>query len=159
MVPSPNTFITISTCVNLEVDSIESERKRAISDIYAIVSHFIDKYQCGVVNCKSFASYTSQEQGRMNFACDGSILGTLLKSATDSGLWPPPPPPYTGVDLITVIGKAQSLEIMALCDYISFGYGENRPGSNHGVKASIQVMVKSTEMGVVGLDIKDLKPA
>ena len=125
--------------------------------MFAVLQEYIDKYQAGPVNCKSTSFRYIEEPTKMNYACDGSILGTLLKSAADNGLWPPTSPPYEGLALRTVMRKAQALNITALCDYLDLG-NENECTAelNHGVKVAINGTIKKIKAGL-GLNINKFK--
>jgi hypothetical protein len=125
--------------------------------MFAIVQEYIDKYQAGPVNCKSKSFRDSQDTKKMNYACDGSILGTLLKSASEGGLWPPSSPPYEGLTLRMIMRKAQLLNITALCDHVDLeDESEYVSGGNHGVKAAIVGTIRKVKGGL-GLNINHFK--
>lgn len=124
--------------------------------MYAIIHHEIDKYQTGPVNCRSSTFLCASDSKRLNYACDGAILGTLLKSAADNGLWPPHPPPFAGFTLRMIMRKSQALTITALCDHLDLGNEAEYTGPNHGVKAAIVSTIKKIKGGL-GLNIKNYK--
>ncbi|KAG9229345.1 hypothetical protein BJ875DRAFT_433737 [Amylocarpus encephaloides] len=145
--PIPNTVFAV----------IDTERQRGLSEMFAVIQQSIDKYQAGPVNCQTKSFRHTDDVKKLNYACDGSVLGTLLKNAADKGLWPSVSPPYEGLTLRMVMKKAQSLNITALCDHAQLkNEKEYEPGSNHGVKATITATVKKIKAGL-GLNIRNFK--
>ncbi|CAG8977433.1 hypothetical protein HYALB_00007765 [Hymenoscyphus albidus] len=136
--------------------AIESERQRGISEMYAIIHHEIQKYQTGPVNCRTLTFLCPSDTKRLNYACDGAVLGTLLKSADENKLWPPVPPPFVGFTLRMVMRKAQALTITALCDHLELENESEYKGPSHGVKAAIVGTIKKIKGGL-GLNIKNYK--
>jgi hypothetical protein len=112
------------------------------------------KYQGPTQHCRS--SY-STNRAKKNAACDGLILGSLLKSAAMNCLWPPPPHPYTGLTFSVIVSRARSLDIMALCDDSIHTFTVGQPAPSHGVKQSICSQMDNLEANMNGLDLKRFK--
>ena len=71
--------------------------------------------------------------------CDALVLGTLLRGASQAGLWPVPSPPYTKASFNNVATAINGLAIESLCDSESRqaypSSGMFRPSSSaHGMK-------------------------
>ena len=83
-------------------------------------------------------------------ACDGTILGTLLKSAAEKGLYPPPRPPYEGLTFGDVAFNIMALKISSLCDY-KYKY----PGQNesHGVSKALSSQAAALYDKLPGLSL------
>jgi hypothetical protein len=112
------------------------------------------KYQGPSQHCRSaYSSYRAKK----NAACDGLILGSLLKSAAMNGLWPPPSHPYTGLTFSVIISRARSLEITALCDEPIHTFTVGQPPPSHGIKQSICLQMDALEANMNGLDLRKLK--
>ena len=95
--------------------------------------------------------------------CDALMLGTLLRSASQAGLWPVPLPPYTKTSFDNMATAINGLAIESLCDSESRqAYPSNgifRPSSNaHGMKDyfAAKTAQVSTE-NVKGLAIRTYK--
>jgi hypothetical protein len=114
------------------------------------------KYQGPMQHCRTFWPVHRVQK---NAACDGLILGSLLKSASVNGLWPPPSHPYIGHTFSGIITKARSLEITALCEepLSQFSSGYVNIVSSHGVKQSICAQMDALEANINGLDLKAFK--
>lgn len=114
------------------------------------------KYQGPALHCRTFFS---GNRVKKNTACDGLILGSLLKSAAMNGLWPPPSHPYIGHTFSGIITRARSLEITALCEepLSTFSTGNGNIVPSHGVKQSICAQMDTLEAGMNGLDLKTFK--
>ena len=113
------------------------------------------KYQGPTQHCRTFFS---GNRVKKNTACDGLILGSLLKSAAMNGLWPPPPHPYTGLTFSGMLTRARMLDVTALCDEpISTFSAGNIIAPSHGVKQSICAQMDTLENNMNGLDLKTFK--
>ena len=114
------------------------------------------KYQGPMQHCRTF---WPGNRIKKNTACDGLILGSLLKSASANGLWPPPSYPYTGHTFSGIITRARLLEITALCEepFSQYSSGNGNIVPSHGVKQSICAQMDALEANINGLDLKAFK--
>lgn len=110
------------------------------------------EYQGPTQHCRTF---WNGNRVKKNTACDGLILGSLLKSAAMNGLWPPPPHPYTGFTFSGIITRVRMLEITSMCEE-PFSRNENIVPS-HGVKQSICTRMDTLETNMNGLDLRSFK--
>jgi hypothetical protein len=67
---------------------IARRRERAIALVFDVIKKAIERYQGDKIICQS---------PRNGYACDGMVLGCLIKSLTAAGIWPIPEPPYKDV--------------------------------------------------------------
>ncbi|KAE9378227.1 hypothetical protein N431DRAFT_435400 [Stipitochalara longipes BDJ] len=136
--------------------AISDARRKGIQDAIAVVEYTIMKYQGPAQHCRTFFS---GNRVKKNTACDGLILGSLLKSASMNGLWPPPPHPYIGHTFSGIVTRARSLEITAFCEepLSTFSTGPGNIVPSHGVKQSICAQMDTLEGNMNGLELKTFK--
>jgi len=138
---------------------VEESRRQSISDAFAFLTRLIEKYQQDRVICTSGLSTNATRRKRKNLACDSTMLGSLLKSARKNGLWPVPPSPFNGLQVVDLLGKMRALEPVAICDadLINWKFSEGeQPPPSHGVKWSIDSQMNYLEGRVDGLELEDL---
>ncbi|ESZ90739.1 hypothetical protein SBOR_8873 [Sclerotinia borealis F-4128] len=122
------------------IDKLESSRLESIGKAVQILDATIAKYSLSSLNCTFNGSPTRSNDrnydygnhdsyGRRNPTaswdysnipsyrkdCDSMVLGSLIKSVTENGLYPLPKPPYTPWSLTSFISKVALLEINTLC--------------------------------------------
>lgn len=92
------------------------------------------------------------------------ILGSLIKSALDGGLWPVPQSPYDGVVVQEVMQGALKLRIRTLCgglaslQAVGGMRGTNvsfEDNASHGWNKSIKKAIEKREAEAKGLDLAD----
>ncbi|KAI9048631.1 hypothetical protein LZ554_007463 [Drepanopeziza brunnea f. sp. 'monogermtubi'] len=110
---------------------------------------------------KSFAgvcplvSRQTRFRGGYSSACDGTMLGTLLKSASAAGLYPPPQPPYKDLNFLDVVVQITNLNIVSLCD---MNDDVPWPYDAHGQFAYIQEHTNHITEQLDGLDLFAMDP-
>jgi hypothetical protein len=135
---------------------MEETRQQAISDVLNELQKVIKKYQKPEVNCHSNLSNDATTRMQKNLACDGLVLGSLLKSAAVNELWPIPLPPFEGLRLVDIICKMRSLEPTAICDSLhNVWTGGKQPSPSHGVKSKIDTQLNALEGQIDGLNLED----
>lgn len=85
------------------------------------------------------------------------ILGSLLKTAYDGGLWPIPQDPYIGLTVRRVIESAQGLKIQSLCDILSKLPVSEAHGA-HGYNKSIKKAIEKRESEAEGFNLAEFLP-
>lgn len=91
-------------------------------------------------------------------ACDAMILGSLLKTAYDGGLWPIPKDPYHGLTVTKVIDAARELKIQSLCDTLSKApivMPVDEAHGAHGYNKSIKKAIEKREAEAEGLALEE----
>jgi hypothetical protein len=133
------------------VDAIEGNRQDSIKKALDIVKSFVEQYQGPMPLCDTTIL---NHKGRL--ACDGMMLGTLLKSAAAKGLYPPPEAPYPDVTLEEVISSVRSLELSSYC-HQHFG-SRHQYGRLVSHNVFEQICWQATAVGnVSGLNLSDFK--
>jgi hypothetical protein len=134
-----------------DVDTIERNRQDSVKKALDIVKSFVEQYQGPMPLCDTTAL---NYKGRL--ACDGMMLGTLLKSAAAKGLYPPPESPYPGLTLEGVVSSVRSLEISSYC-HQHFG-SRHQYGKLVSHNVFEQICWEATAVGnVSGLNLSDFK--
>lgn len=113
-------------------ESIESDRQKAITKVIDVLNGVIKRYQGPSLQC---SSPSHDNHGRR--ACDGTILGTLLKSAAEKGLYPLPKPPYHGLICYEVARDIASLNISSLCRHVPRYIPDSQ--QCHGVREALSL--------------------
>jgi len=135
---------------------MEETRQQAISDALNELQKVIKKYQKAEVNCHSNLSNDPTIRLQKNLACDGLVLGSLLKSAAANELWPIPLAPFEGIRLVDIMFKMRSLEPTAICDALhNIWSGGKQPSPSHGVKSKIDAQLTALEGRIDGLKLED----
>lgn len=139
-------------CAYKVTDLIEKGRLIAIAGIIASIDTIIREYNTGAIRCKT----TNQLVMDANLACDGLVLGTLMKGISGLSLWPLPTAPYEGISVERLAKQVRNLKILALCENNRF-YGNtfsNAPVPGHGVMKRLRDKADKFESGAKGLDIE-----
>ncbi|KAB8295027.1 hypothetical protein EYC80_006974 [Monilinia laxa] len=86
------------------------------------------------------------------------VLGTLLQSSTNLGIFPVPDLTDTSLAFNYVVSQIRKVQVVALCDKISpfrgFAYHH---WSTHGVKQDIDTELAKLEKRLSGLEMGDFK--
>jgi hypothetical protein len=91
-------------------------------------------------------------------SCDAMLLGSLLKSSSKAGIWPPPETPYSDVDFKSLVETFRNIKVTALCDSISRVYIDRRyPVAAHGFKQLVEEKVESLKERLCGLDLEEFQ--
>lgn len=94
--------------------------------------------------------YCSQYKASKRYSCDAMLLGSLIKSASAAGFWPPPSAPYIGHSFQSVASAIETLSLVSLCDD---GYHPD----GHGVKANLRHEIVKWRARLQGLRLLDFK--
>ncbi|KAF7908519.1 uncharacterized protein EAF01_004274 [Botrytis porri] len=132
---------------NRVLDAIQARRLTAIADAYSTVETILNtgKHHCTAPRKDSFE-------------CSGMVLGTLLQSSTNLGIFPVPDLTDTELTFNYVVNQIRKVEVVALCDKISpFKGFEYHHWSTHGVKQAIDTALANLEKRLSGLDMEDFK--
>lgn len=127
-------------------DKIQERRIEAIGRTITIVHDHIDKYLTSDILC----SRDNQ------FACDAIVLGSILKSSIDIGIWPRPEVPYCGMTFKNLASQVRGMTVLDQCmqDEQHWCYS----GNNHRVKEAMKASMKSLEGRFRGLDLVPFLP-
>ena len=90
-------------------DTIDEHRQEAISFL-------IDNVDLDQKKFSGEERYCQEHDHEDSFACDAMMLGSLLKSCSDLGLWPPPRAPFSGRSLTKTQEDLQSITLKGLCE-------------------------------------------
>lgn len=127
---------------------IKSRRADALTEIYALIEQTITRYQSPKVLCG--------RSDHLAASCDAMVLGSLLKESSKAGIWPPPVPPYAGVDFDSLIHLVQTLEVTAVCDEVSrVLINGSWPDPGHGLQALFEEKIEVLEERLSGLSLDD----
>ncbi|KAK2624999.1 hypothetical protein QTJ16_005368 [Diplocarpon rosae] len=133
------------------IDEIEIQRRKGIEKLLSCIKRIIETYDGTKVVCKNNFNDAAEAK---RYACDGLILGTLLKSASSAGLWPLPEAPFLGRSIRNTAEQIRSLSIMALCDSTFTKYPRIVPLPAHGWLGWIQERCDAIEKGLQGLNFE-----
>jgi hypothetical protein len=137
-------------------DRIESQRKDIIySTVYA-VQKITDQCTRGSGICpeRPERGIPSTNSATHRKACDAMILGSVLKSAFNVGLWPLPEAPYSGLTVTRVMDAACGLKMQSLCETI--GRETSGPGhGSHGYNKSVKKAIEKREAEARGLTLEE----
>ncbi|KUJ15812.1 uncharacterized protein LY89DRAFT_96922 [Mollisia scopiformis] len=137
-------------------DRIEATRQNGISILISDINNMITAYNTGSFSCTTVFSNNEVMDG--NLACDGMVLGSLMKSLASYGLWPLPTAPYVGISMESLANQIRSLKILALCDQDRFQActwrTDHRPG--HGWKTWLSDKADSALFTADGQDLSDM---
>lgn len=132
-------------------DEIEEHRQKGVSDLLGSIEKIASTYDSSHVNCRgNFGEDTDSKR----YACDGLILGTLLKSASSVGLWPLPEPPYMGMSITQTADKLKDLKIMAMCDGNFRRNSRDVPPDAHGLVDWVRQVCEKVELEQQGLNFE-----
>ncbi|KAJ5041072.1 uncharacterized protein L3040_005626 [Drepanopeziza brunnea f. sp. 'multigermtubi'] len=133
------------------LDEIERHRQKGISELLGCIKKVASTYDGSKVNCrKNYSEHTDLKR----YACDGLILGTLLKSASSAGLLPIPEAPYVGMSVRQTADKVRGLKIMGMCDEILTMYSMTAPLDAHGCVDWIRDRCAKVEQAQQGLNFE-----
>ncbi|KAI9048630.1 hypothetical protein LZ554_007462 [Drepanopeziza brunnea f. sp. 'monogermtubi'] len=90
---------------------VEEQRQACIDEALSLVENYISKYQ----NSSKSICRVLPANSRLEFACDSMVLGSLLKSATQLGLWPRTSSIYHNSSVSKTLERINALEIVSLC--------------------------------------------
>ncbi|KAH7350769.1 hypothetical protein BKA65DRAFT_244389 [Rhexocercosporidium sp. MPI-PUGE-AT-0058] len=132
-------------------ERIEARRLEAIQAALNLLEIFFKRYQGpGVVCTASKDPY----HGPHNIACDGTMIGTYLRSASSHNLWPAPLAPFKGWSVTLMTMTIRKLDIKSMCDVnIPRHKSGYEPTRSHGVRERMNVQTCEIEYGILGLDI------
>ncbi|KAH9218770.1 hypothetical protein DL95DRAFT_331992 [Leptodontidium sp. 2 PMI_412] len=133
-------------------DKIEARRQEAIQEALNHLESFFRKYQAPGGVCKASKK---PFYGPHNIACDGTMIGTFLRSASSHDLWPAPLAPFKGWSVRFMTTTIGSLDIKSMCDVNKVRERwEPEPTRSHGVMETLDAQMYEIEQGLQGLDIK-----
>ncbi len=124
------------------LDKIQEHRIEAIGRTITIVHDHIDKYLTSDILC-----FRDKQ-----FACDAIVLGSLLKSSIDIGIWPRPEVPYCGMTFKNLASQVRGMRVLDQCrqDEQHWGYSS---GNNHRVEEAMKASMNSLEGQFRGLEL------
>ncbi|KAF8865160.1 hypothetical protein BDZ45DRAFT_581276 [Acephala macrosclerotiorum] len=137
--------------------SIDASRQQAISAIIKSLQSIISDYNTGAIKCRTNWTASTVEDGKL--ACDGMILGTLMKGLSGKGLWPLPKAPYEGISILKFSKQVRDLKILSLCDDGRF-YGKSFSNPDlpaHGLTKRLTKEADKIEDGARGLHIHEFE--
>lgn len=123
-------------------DRIQKHRIDAIDRTITIVHDHIDKYFTSDILCSR----------AKKFDCDAIVLGSLLKSSMDIGIWPRPEVPYCGMTFKNLASKVREMQVLDKCNMDYY----NIP--SHRVKEAIEASINSLENQYSGLKLGSFLP-
>ncbi len=119
-----------------------------MEEIFKLLGTIISTYQSNSLEC------FTQDDEASRFVCDATILGSLLKSCSESEIWPALEAPYENISFDCLATKVWDPKIYALCDYFPVRRDDLwRPGATHSVKYNLQNAMKNIEDAIIGLDL------
>lgn len=89
------------------------------------------------------------------FSCDANILGSLVKGSAIIGIWPRPKVPYPGISSKTLLYQIRKMQIPDTCQKLDGFYHST---SGHGIKDSIEALMRSLEDRMLGLGLTSFLP-
>ncbi|KAL2071709.1 hypothetical protein VTL71DRAFT_12944 [Oculimacula yallundae] len=123
------------------IDAINVNRKVAIQKVLGIVRDIIQRYSGPTNQCK-----------KGGFKCDATVLGSFIKYASMSGLWPAPDDAF-GEPLTSFTEILRDIDVVTSCTET-----EGQPKVEHGVDSFIEASLLTIEDSLCGLDIADFIP-
>ncbi|KAG0649945.1 hypothetical protein D0Z07_3555 [Hyphodiscus hymeniophilus] len=133
------------------IDAIKKDRETAMESAIAVIHTLINKYLDGKTICDG-----SWEE-ELAYACDATVLGSLMKSSRKIGIWPKPEAPFPGRKFNELAQAIRSIRVLDVCKKSSSRRLHLLGPSNnsHGLEDSIEAAIKSIEVGVDGLDLAE----
>ncbi|KAF7863214.1 hypothetical protein EAF04_007296 [Stromatinia cepivora] len=144
------------------IEKMDENRERIISRCFTLITNLITKYQ-NSRHCKAGYKNPNNRQKAVETTrtyrheCDSMMLGSILKGATEHGLFPAATPPFEGFSFIGIYEKIRLLKPVSPCDWIQ---KHNREGSKfvEGRCKSDGVFPELVEaVGKIGLECFGLK--
>ncbi|KAL5321943.1 hypothetical protein ACEPPN_009908 [Leptodophora sp. 'Broadleaf-Isolate-01'] len=126
--------------------SILSRRIKAIRNCLDVIGRYIDMLQLSTPRC------TSSRNESHRYTCNNVLLGSLLESSTNLGLWPPADAPYRDLNFKFVAHEIMQIKVVSFCSKMGF---TNQPTGSHGVKAEIGAAIGKLKTRFSGLHLKD----
>lgn len=145
------------------LDRIESQRKNVIYSMVFIIQRITDRctHEGGVCPERAERGIHNINPPSHRKACDAMILGSLLMTAYNGGLWPIPKDPYHGLTVQKVIDAARGLKIQSLCDTLSkvpvampVDEAHGAHGA-HGYNKSVKKAIEKREAEAEGLCLEE----
>lgn len=144
------------------LESIDTHRQNAISDLIALINGVLatlsEKTVCGACKFDQY-SMSSNVLYHTNIACDGLVMGTMIKSLSNCRLWPLPQLPYEGFSVQNVAHSLRNLTILSFGDLRSKSlthYQSPPEPTAHGWKQYFVNFANKIEGNVKGLDLDSL---
>jgi hypothetical protein len=129
------------------IKNIQQRRLNGIESAIQVIYDLITKYSGPDIVCNN---------AHVGFACDATLLGSLIKSSAAIGIYPRPKYPYPGVTFNTLAEQIREMQILDDCRNDHRGYSSyNR---YHGVKDSIDASLNSIALGMSGLKLEEFLP-
>ncbi|KAL2071693.1 hypothetical protein VTL71DRAFT_12928 [Oculimacula yallundae] len=128
------------------IETILSRRIKAIRHCLDLIGRYIDMLQLSSPRC------TSKRNESHRYTCNNVLLGSLLESSTNLGLWPPADEPYQDLNFKFVANEVMQIRIVSFCSKMGF---TNQPTGSHGVKAEIGGAIAKLKTRFSGLHLKD----
>ncbi|KAF5872369.1 uncharacterized protein Bfra_005728 [Botrytis fragariae] len=134
------------------INKIDKSRENAVSQLINVLKDTISRYQSQTLICPSHSSpvldITSQRE-----TCDATVLGSLIKSATEKGLFPLPEAPFDdSLRYCGVKGSIETLNAQTACDVVV-----QDESLHHDILKMIQQSIKSMDENLSGLSLADCK--
>jgi hypothetical protein len=116
-----------------------------------VIHTLINKYLDGQTVCDG------AWEEEFGYACDATILGSLMKSSRKIGIWPKPEAPFSGKKFKDLARAIRGIRILDVCKKTSSRRLHLLGPSNngHGLEDSIEASMKSIEAGMDGLELSD----
>ncbi|KFY53145.1 hypothetical protein V496_07855 [Pseudogymnoascus sp. VKM F-4515 (FW-2607)] len=127
------------------INEIQEHRIEAIGCIITIVHNHIDNY----FSSNICASGDKDKQ----FSCDAIVLGSLLKSSSDIGIWPRPEVPYCGMTFKSLASQVEEMRVIHHQCSQDNPFALYNSCKNRGVKEAMKASVNSLERRLCGLNL------
>lgn len=126
-------------------DKIQEHRIEAIGCIITIVHNHINNYFSSDI-CVS----TDKDK---QFSCDAIVLGSLLKSSSDIGIWPRPEVPYCGMTFKSLASQVEEMRVIHHQCRQDNHFALYNSCKNREVKEAMKASVNSLERRLRGLNL------
>ncbi|KAH6674274.1 hypothetical protein B0J14DRAFT_617053 [Halenospora varia] len=128
------------------IEAINVQREQAMEKILECLRMVVH----GIQESKSHNCPAHRQE------CEALLLGTLLRSASKSKLWPIMESPYPGLSFKEVAYGIGALYIKSFCSQERGVYSATADDS-HGIKTTLKAELKEIEMHLRGLRLKDFE--
>lgn len=128
--------------------AIQTSRIDGIESMLKVVHDLITKYSGPKILCRNNNGLT----------CDAMLLGSLLKGAAVTRIWPPPKHPYPGITIKMLADQIRGIDVLDDSRHHGRGGGYYTSGNGHGIKDSMEASIRSLEDRMCGLELKSFLP-
>ncbi|KAF7854468.1 uncharacterized protein EAF02_011643 [Botrytis sinoallii] len=134
-------------------DKIDESRENAVSQLIKVLKDTISRYQGHILMCPSHSLRHVLDIISHRETCDATVLGSLIKGATEKGLFPFPEVPFNNSLPFSVVrGDIESLEPRTACNVVV-----QDESLDHDVLKMIHQSIEPIDENTSGLSLKDCK--